>query len=380
MQVNSSNNIYSTIQSRLSEIKLFDHNTEHNLDLYCYTECSNDSDEFLKNCRGLVFEGDNLVLKGFPFTDEFHCGEKEKFEDTISGNFNEWKFFESHEGTLLRLFYHSGRWFLSTYKKLDAFKSKWSSKKSFGDLFIEALEHETKRSNYFNEKMGSGEDETLEKFKKCLDEKKQYMFLLKNTAENRIVSDTPTADEAHMFHVGTFENHNLVVDNSLMSKPVELIFETFEELLKYVDNDVNYKKTQGVLCSGPNGKQIKLLNSTYKNMSLVRGNTPSIKFRYFQIRQDPDMVATLKELYPNYTNYFNESEEKLNLVAKKIFKAYVDRFIKKLYVVVPPDEYRIVSECHGWHIVDRGQNKVTLDRVKQVLNRQQPFSLFKLAK
>ena len=43
------------------------------------------------------------------------------------------------EGALIRIFYANGQWNLCTKKMLDAFKAKWSSEKSFGQMFVEVF-------------------------------------------------------------------------------------------------------------------------------------------------------------------------------------------------------------------------------------------------
>ena len=50
--------------------------------------------------------------------------------------------YDAYEGCLLRLFNFNNKWFLSTHKKINAFRSKWSSKDSFGLMFQNALQYE----------------------------------------------------------------------------------------------------------------------------------------------------------------------------------------------------------------------------------------------
>ena len=46
---------------------------------------------------------------------------------------------DAHEGSLLRAFCVNDTWYITTHRKLDAFRSKWASRQSFGAQFVESL-------------------------------------------------------------------------------------------------------------------------------------------------------------------------------------------------------------------------------------------------
>jgi hypothetical protein len=123
-------------------IKLVDSDQENNLDLFCYLNCKKSDPEFLQKCRGLVFNEKNLVLKGFPYTQEYTEDDNKDFDFDISTCL----FYKSYEGCLIRIFYFNNKWYTSTNKKLNAFRSKWASKKSYGTFFNEALEYQFKNN------------------------------------------------------------------------------------------------------------------------------------------------------------------------------------------------------------------------------------------
>ena len=62
-------------------------------------------------------------------------------------------------------------------------------------------------------------------------------------------------------------------------------------------------------------------------------------------------------------------------IARGIYKAYVQRFIKKNYVTVPREEFAVIRECHSWHLADRAANRISLNQVIRVLNKQSPTHL-----
>lgn len=355
-----------------NKIRLVDSDEETGLDLFCYTRCTNEDDDFLKQCRGVVFNGDKLVLKAFSYTPEYNHTELATLEHVMK-DFSDWSFYDAYEGALLRLFYFSGRWFLSTHRKLNAFRSKWASRDSFGTLFKRALEAEEKSNNKFAQRLDKGEN-ILDRFQATLDQDKQYMFLLINSAENRIVCHAP--DRPTLYHVGTFVNDELdmTVDSGL-PYPRKMSFLNIDELLHYIESNIDPRFMQGAVCFGPNNQQIKILHRDYQELFRARGNEPSIKFRYLQVRMNKKMTDMLYYLYPDMTETFDEYENTIYEIARSIHNSYIQRFIKKRYVTVPREEFQVVRECHDWHLSDRENNRISLDRVIRTLNKQPPTNL-----
>ena len=129
------------IVSQGEKVRIVDADEDSGLELFCYNRCANEDTEFIKGCRGLVFHGEKLVMKAFSYADEYNHVETSVLSELFR-EFCKWSFYTAYEGALLRLFYFSGKWFLSTHRKLNAFRSKWSSRESFGALFKKALEDE----------------------------------------------------------------------------------------------------------------------------------------------------------------------------------------------------------------------------------------------
>lgn len=364
----------ANIVARESDIRLVDSDEETGLDLFCYNRCDNNESDFIKQCRGLVFHGDTLVMKAFSYADEFSHTDVNIIKNLLT-DFSKWSFFTSYEGALLRLFYFSGKWFLSTHRKLNAFRSKWASRESFGTLFKRALEQELVINKNFSDRLGDGEN-ILERYQNTLDKNKQYMFLLRNSYDNRIVCDIPTDKETQILHVGTFINGELSTEEDIgLAYPAKHNFSCVDDLLRYIDRDIDPKLLQGIICFGPNNKQLKILHADYLEMFRTRGNEPSLKYRYLQVRMNRKMTDMLYRLYPEMSKAFDDYENTIYDIARNIYRAYVQRFIKKRYVTVPKDEYQVINECHAWHLSDRENNRVTLDRIIQTLNKRSPTNI-----
>ena len=213
-----------------------------------------------------------------------------------------------------------------------------------------------------------------------LDKNKQYMFILLNNYENRIVCDPP--ENPTFYHVGTFINGelNMEKDDSLQVPfPERLKFNNMDEVYEYV-NDRDYKNTQGVIVFTPNNIQYKILNEKYFELYNARGNEPSIKFRYLQIRMDKRNNEMLKYLYPENVEDFEQYENYIFDSSKFIYKSYVDRYIKRIRTVVPTEEFNVMREAHSWYLEDRTNHKINYEKIIEILNKQKATNLNKIIK
>ena len=354
-------------------------NSQDGLDQFCYTSCNKDEPEIVQQCRGVIFDKNKLVSKCYPYTLEYT---EDDNDEIVSFNLdlNNCKFYSSYEGCTIKMFNYNDKWFVSTNRKLDCFLSKWASKVSFGDFFIEALLHQFENNERLRENVPfeKGVNDPIEVFSRCvLDKSKQYVFLLLNNSENRIVSDSPEIPT--IFHVGTFTNNNeeftLSMDDDIyIPYPESHSFSDLKDIYDYVYN-IDYTKLQGVVIFAPNNKQYKILNLYYKELYNIRGNEPSINYRYLQLRMDSRKNEMIRFLYPSNIPVFEEYENYLYDTAKFIYKSYVDRFINKQTVTIPKEEYRIMSAAHTWYQSDRENNRISISKVIEIMNEQQPTHL-----
>jgi hypothetical protein len=351
--------------------------------VYCYEECNDESNPRIKECRGIVTDhSGNIVLKTFGYTPEYSC------IDTYNSMFNDmfpdiknYKIFDSQEGCLIRMFCHNEKWYITTHKKLDAYKSKWSSKESFGEMFENALYVYYKENSPLQLRIGSNltsPKDVLDKFKDSLDKSRSYLFLVRNTIENRIVC-APPADYT-LYYTGSFlkngTDFNFV--NVDIDTPTEHKFDTVEQMMDYVKNCDPYQ-LQGLMILTPN--PIKIINETYWDLFYLRNNEPSVKFRYLHIRTTSD-VDRFRQLYPEHKESFDKYEEILLGVARSIHECYIRRFIRKEFCTVPQEQYTIVQQCHKYYI-DNISNRnaiVTPSVVTGILNQQDPTVLNKIVR
>lgn len=359
------------VESLGNRIRLTDQDVDNGLDLFCYVNCTNEDNDFLKQCRGVVFHDDELVMKAFPYTSEYSTMDTKNLE-TISENFKDYVFFDSHEGALIRMFYFNNRWFVSTHRKLNAFQSKWASREYFGTLFKKAVAAEIENNTSFKKSLPDG-DNVLARLQSVLDTEKQYMFLVRNNKDNRIVCREP--DRPTVYHVGTFVDGKLNLDDEIphFPKPAKHSFLNIDEVVHYVNN-VDIRNLQGVICISDR-YSFKVLHPDYQELFQARGNEPSIKFRYLQVRTNRRLTNMLYHLYPEQIETFDDYENILFEIVRTIYRAYVQRYIKNIFIKVPREEYRVMLGCHAWHCSNKAENRISIEQVFKVLNVQPATAL-----
>jgi hypothetical protein len=90
---------------------------------------------------------------------------------------------------------------------------------------------------------------------------------------------------------------------------------------------------------------------------------------------DKTMCRKLAFLYPSFIEKFEYYENVIFDVAQTIYNNYCKRFIKKLYIVVPKEEFEIMRKVHNYYLADKTNNRVDLDYVIDCLNDLHPTLL-----
>lgn len=315
--------------------------TDDNSDLqiYSYASCDNNSPDDIKAYRGLVFDGSMLIASSLGFTPEYN-------EETIPEmDLSNYSFFQAEEGTLLRVFFHK-KWYLSTHRKLDAFKSRWGSNESFGEIFLKCIQT------------------SFEDFTENLNIYNVYFFLIRNTKDTRIVSQPP--ETYCVYHIGTLiSNETFDMTHTIgLPKQQELSFSSVEDIRGYVTTCDPFK-TQGVIAFNKDGsgKHIKIISSMYQNYVRIRNNEPDVGFRFLELWRDQSspLFHTFLAMYPQYVNRIMTVTNYSYKIAKHLHNLYFKKFVKKEKMVCQKDEWSILSNVHQWFWAERTSRKVTFD-------------------
>ena len=392
-QNKSSANTEDLIKSNVYDnVFIVDEDYVNKLQLLHYKDCNNETEKYIKECRGVVRSNDKIVSKSFGYIDELTVDElnSDEIEKKIH-SFHQTKIYPMYEGTVLRMFYWKHKWVLSTHKKLNAFDSKWGNSecKTFGEMFVESLCYLTSKSSYNNNNtlientLNEPSDmwNIFDNFCFQLNTNKTYVFLLLHDRDTTMVC-TRYAEQPFCFHIGEFDNttHLLLEGNTsgLPSLP-EIKCNTVSNLINLVRN-IDYRVHPGFILYFPNQTQLKLFNKNYKKALEVRGNQPDLLYRYFEIRKNKELSNEFLELYKEDEDYFMTSELALLEVGKLIFQAYMNRYVHKKYVFLPKCEHIVMKMCHQWHNENRDKNKISINKVLSILEELPTKMLYSIVK
>lgn len=361
------------------EVELVDKsNDKNNLELYCYNNCSNSSSSIIKKARGVVFQDEKVVFRGYDYTEEYSASQEKDIKEQFSSP-GDYKIFNSEEGTLLRIFNVNGIWYVSTNKKFNAFQSRWSGRFSFGDILVNTLFNLYTYRNGFLSKLKEEQtkDGILTNFLNTLNPKKGYMILLRSNRYTRIVCNESKENE--IFHVGTLVDGKISFKDDIgLPKQTPLTFKTVEDMVSYVKK-IDPFQYQGVIMF-KDYTQYKIYNDDYQGYKKVRGNQPSVFFRYLQVRGNLTLTNALYKLYPYESHWFQIYEKILYNIAVRISKCYIRRYIRKQYTSLPKLEYLIMKECYEWYLENPQTNQISIYKILSILNSKPASYLHSLIK
>jgi hypothetical protein len=351
---------------------------DEKLEMLNYVDCDNDSPDTIKSQRGIVIDkvDKTQIVGSFGYTNQYIVNEKEEIE-TVLGSIENWNFFYSIEATLIRIANINDKWYIMTHKKLDAFKSRWSCKDTFGDLFESLLARMMDKPK---------SEKVLDSLYSVLDKNKVYCFLLKSNFENRIVCQYNYKNDK-IVYLGCFEKGTIVnLDTSippmkefeLFAKPEQVLITSAEDLFQKVEA-INCFEYQGIIaCNKESLTQVRIFNQDYWKFYELRGNNPNLRFRFLELRNDPEKLKLLYYLYPKSADIFDQYEDTLHKISRMIYHFYVNRYIKNQFITLPKEEFLIMKKCHDWYLLDRQNNRIFSKKVMEFMMEDPPLNLYKM--
>lgn len=383
-----------------------------------WVDCTDESPDTVKSCRGIIRRGDEIVCRTFNYTPEF-IGTSDAALSALAAVWDNLKIvYPAFEGTSVRLWHDQGEWHLSTFRKVDAYCSRWGCKTSYGDLFMrglveimkksgsEMVKNETRKQEWTNileaVKIAGEEDfydQCFQFYCSALRKDRIYTFLIHSVLESRIVSKA-TDNIPRLSFTGEFDNHPksharfalLDENTSHIGWPeisqVDPQFPNFpEDALTFVMNS-DPAVCQGLMIHYRVGTSsfgsIKLTSSQYQALADLRGNEPSVVFRYLQLRSEMNSpgesesgsVADRKQrfeafrnLYPERKSEFDECENMLARAINTIYQGYVKRYLKREYAHLPQELWYVARNLHDAYLQNPQLNKISLELVRNHVNK-----------
>ncbi|MGL5357011.1 MAG: hypothetical protein ACRDAQ_10820 [Cetobacterium sp.] len=350
--------------------------------------------------KGVVSYNGKSFFKGLPTPVEMTLSEARQQNFMIDPSF---KIYESHEGTLIRVFNIDGKWFVSTNRKLNASNSKWAARhETFGQYFTlairEILQEFDLKDVSENELPYKEQIDVLNQknshfleqvFDRNLSGSNKYLFLLKPSQEEKVVCrvcNVPT-----VYHVGTFDSEDneifddLLFDGKKIDRPTQRNFQTLHDLESAM-NELDIYSLQGFLIIGEK-TTYKILHDEYKKLFDIRGNIPSLRFRYLQLRRyscDKDLSLTdLEEFIRLYNFEADETDIELEIfsLCEDLHEKYMGVFVfhdKDLSSLNKSEQNFLSKTVHKAYIESNRRVNTTPSRINDLLTRVDPPVLNKL--
>lgn len=309
-------------------IQKFKDNTFNSLYLLKYKKI-NDNFEYynvptVMQCRGIILE---------EYTNKIICYSLDKFDKKLDNlEIKDYKVEEAIDGTQIRLYYYNNEWIVSTARTISAKNSKWNYIKTFYDLFKD-VEHIIDYSK--------------------LNQKNTYTFIMKHI-ENRIISNVKKNE---LIHIHTRDNESLleIEEDIGVPKPKEYHFETFDELLK--DLEQFDFETKGYVVKSET-KKYMYKTKNYEYVNSLKDNHRNINYHYLDLLKN-DKLNEFLEYFPEYKIKFELVKKDINELSLFLQNLYYKKHVQKLENYLIPFNYKeIIYELHGNYL----QNKQNITK------------------
>ena len=334
----------------------------HGLHLFHYPSGINPVSTIEKHMRGVIVDDEyNVVMPGILYTEDIVYRDDSSLPFLNDGSEN--TYFTSLEGTIIRVYNFKGKWFVSTTKTIDAYQSRWGGYDTFGTLFENAI------------KSTLGIE--IETFFNHLTADKQYVFLMRNTKQTRIVSAVTTGPS--VFVVGVFSGDDFelvdsvpVGSSSIQSVPRLPSYPGANAIMGY---DL---QCQGLfVVSKRDGKFVfyKVLTPHYYDFSKLRGSSFDIRQRYLEMRSDPRFGMFMYLFADTYSYEFLDLERRISSLAQYLLTKYNDRFYYGRYARVYRYMYRFFMGLQSYQKKD---SLLTYEDMHQYFRDVPAYVLFRM--
>ena len=342
------------IEQDIFKLKIKEDKNNSNLAVIFNDKDSNIDNEFVRFFNGVIIEKSSLKIVCYTFD---KCMEEDNLNENLINN--DLTIQPVYEGTLIRAYYYDNKWNISTKKMINAYNAKWSSQKSFGDMFEEIFGNLLCVENSFPRK-------------DCC-----YSFLMGHQENNILKIDRNflihlnTVDLINYVEVDYRFNCNIRNITHINDYSNSMINMNKEQLTAHIDNltnnnDLIIGTEIGYMFVNKNGVKQKFMKKYYKEVRELWGNTNNRLFRYLHLRKNPDKLKKYLEIFIEDKQKFLSYETYLMNVATFILNVYRNRHISKQITKVPFYIKDIIYKVHGLYL--QTKNKVSFQDINVLLH------------
>jgi hypothetical protein len=294
---------------------------DNNKYMLLFTEKSDLTLPEVRECTGIIFEKETNQLLHFSFP-KCYEGTKESegtYSSKIKGtertelyNVSDLKNYKINlyfTGSIIKLYFFNDGWQIASSKNLDASKSFWGSKKSFKELFIDAIEI-SEDIEYFD-------------FIEKLDVNCCYTYIIQHPENCSLIKvKTPLAFILNKVNVETLKEEIPDIDNMCVEKSLQDVLYNkkgvTENYLIY-----NLNKDGNVI------SRVKVLSNEYEKVKELYGNYPDIGLRYIEVYENELLKKELRQTFINDISKFNKIDILYNKAIKCIEMSYKNVYINE---------------------------------------------------
>jgi hypothetical protein len=369
-----------------------------------YNNYRNNTDETLSLFRSIITNDDNHKILCFAPPSLLEMNNFiEKYPSSLSIPNNDILINELIEGTMINLFYDEriSSWEISTrsilkannwYYKMDYNdKSSPSQQKTFRQMFMEHFS--------INEDMNT--------IFKSLPKNCCYSFVLQHP-DNHIVLNIQTT-KVYLVAIYCINNNNIKFispleyeywgcfdefKNNKICFPIQFTDQkySFTNLLKQcslpsydtgvINNDTrlginpHIPLTMGFVLTNLNtGERTMVINKTYEELKVLRGNHVNLEYYYYTLRQNMNQLNKFLYYFPRYNDLFSGFKSKIFHFVKTVQNYYYEFYIKKNKNQIPKKYFIHVSKLH--HELHIPLKKIiTLNVVKEYFDGFTPKQMY----
>jgi hypothetical protein len=297
-----------------------------------FTEKSDLTLPEVRESTGIIFEKETNNLLHFSFekcyesltTTRSEQREKQSEEGTDTFNVDDLKNYTMNlyfVGSMIKLYFDNG-WQIASSKNLDASKSFWGTKKSFLDLFIDAIEI-SENVEYYD-------------FIEKLDPNYCYTYIIQHPENSSLIKvKTPVAFILNKVNLTTLKEEIPDLENFKVDKKINEVNKNL------TDNYILYNFNE----NGEIISRVKMLSNEYLNLKELYGNFPDIGLRYIENYYDERMKEKLIQNFPQYIHKFKKIEVLYMKAIKCIQMSYNNVYINqsRTFAQIPKSHIQIIK-------------------------------------
>ena len=320
-----------------------------------------------KSCRSYIFEKSTLLPIATQFNKIIYNNDAIEYLNKV-----DWKQVvvqPCYEGTMLLVYHHNNKWYISTRRCLDSSNSKWVKNKSYKEMFYEAIEGKMKLDD--------------------LNKNYCYHFILVYYKNRNIVSYSNLGKEyKEVYHAMTTEKYTLkeVVENNLSEKILTvdtLQFNNLESVITSLleTNERNIRNTkistegyifkvyEGELYKSP-FTILKIQTQIYQKLIKMKPNNSNIYQSCLELYQKDKLL----EFLPYFSSIANGGIQRYNKAMRTISREILDLYHctrqkrnPEIYYNLT-DEYRkVLYNIHGVYIELRDNDYKKNDNYNKIV-------------